>query len=244
MKPLAFRFDWRITLLTVVTLPLLLTLGFWQLNRADEKRDILNQLESRKQLAPVPIDSVSVGTNDLAFLPVQITGTIDQEHMFLLDNRVYNGLVGYDLVVPFAHQQANGEPLWVLVNLGWLQAPNRREQLPELPPLPNGVVTIDVEIYIPPGDAYVLAEQQLEKEWPQVIQTVDVTAIATLLGEGFYPHQLRIIETTHLGLPIDWTAINVTPQKHIGYAVQWFGMALGLVIWFIFASRKKHDDTN
>ena len=33
-----FRFDWKLTLLTTLLLPLLLSLGFWQLDRLDQRR--------------------------------------------------------------------------------------------------------------------------------------------------------------------------------------------------------------
>lgn len=42
--------DWRTTLATAVLLPTLLFLGFWQLDRADEKVALIARMEERRVL--------------------------------------------------------------------------------------------------------------------------------------------------------------------------------------------------
>ena len=37
-------------------------------------------------------------------------------------------------------------------------------------------------------------------------------------------------------LTIDWPVINVTPEKHTAYAVQWFAMALVLLLLYLWRS--------
>ena len=35
---------------------------------------------------------------------------------------------------------------------------------------------------------------------------------------------------------VDWQVVNVSPQKHQGYAVQWFAMAAVLFIFYLLRS--------
>ena len=53
------QLDWKSLLLTAVMLPILVSLGFWQLDRADQKRELLRQFEVRQQLAPEQVVSLN-----------------------------------------------------------------------------------------------------------------------------------------------------------------------------------------
>jgi cytochrome oxidase assembly protein ShyY1 len=91
-------------------------------------------------------------------------------------------------------------------------------------------------VYVAPGEPYLLAEQQLVDEWPQRLQAVDAALIAQLLGEPVFPYPVRLHDDQPDALLAQWAVVNVSPEKHTGYAVQWFSMALALVIIFIFRS--------
>ena len=51
---LHFDLEWRITLFTVVMVPLMFSLGLWQLQRADEKAALASSFEERQQAVASP----------------------------------------------------------------------------------------------------------------------------------------------------------------------------------------------
>jgi len=58
-RRLEFDFEWRITLFTLLLLPLLISLGFWQLQREDEKRALAAAFERQQALPPAPLASLA-----------------------------------------------------------------------------------------------------------------------------------------------------------------------------------------
>ncbi len=245
---LSFSLNHRVTLLSVVMLPILLALGNWQLNRAEEKRTIKKNLALRTQQAPSTIERLDLDS-DLAFTPVILTGTFDNQHNYLLDNRISSGKVGYDVLSPFR----TTEGTWVIVNRGWIEAPALRSVKPKIPAAENfsrfgefedtstienrETISVLASVYVMPGKPFQLEEQDFQNiEWPLVIQVVDPLKLGALLDRDFFKYELRLNAGEIGALKAEWQAINVQPEKHTAYAVQWFAMAAALIIWFIFAN--------
>ena len=91
------------TVATLLLLILLVGLGFWQLERARQKQVLLDQYEGQGEAA-IQIDGAALNsTEGLAYRPAQVTGQFDRRHQFLLDNRVYEGVPGYQVLTPAAH---------------------------------------------------------------------------------------------------------------------------------------------
>ena len=75
MAQLEFDFEWRITLFTLVLLPLLISLGFWQLEREDEKRALAQAFERQQAQPPAPLSSLlGQRPQELAYRPVALRG--------------------------------------------------------------------------------------------------------------------------------------------------------------------------
>ena len=91
----AFRPGQLPTLVVLVLLALLLALGGWQLQRADEKSALLASQEARRQAPAQPIGELERSA-DPAFQRVLLRGYFDAEHSLLLDNRTRDGRVGVE----------------------------------------------------------------------------------------------------------------------------------------------------
>lgn len=228
---LSLNLNSKITLLTLVMLPILISLGRWQLERAEEKREIENLLESRQQQEAVQIEALDPEA-DLRFTPVVLSGRFDEERQILLDNRMYDGQLGYEVLTPFVTD--NGSR--VLVNRGWIKGNMDRRTLPAIPPAGGQQLTRGF-VYVSPGKPFLLKEQVLDAaDWPLVVQAIEVEKFSEVLAEALFPHVVRLEAGAPGGLTIDWQPINQEPEKHIAYAVQWFTMATALVLWFVFAN--------
>ncbi|MGE3297215.1 MAG: SURF1 family protein [Porticoccaceae bacterium] len=220
------RFQWRLNgkllLFSLPLLPIVLGLGGWQLQRADEKRALLATYESRRQHVPVPMAAITAGSDNL-YIRVRIDGVPDVEHQFLLDNRMRGGRAGFEVLTPVALDTGG----WVLVNRGWLPAGATRAQLPDIPPAPTQVRWIGY-LYRVPGKPLVLGREEPAAGWPRVVQQIDRMQLERHLGRALFPDVVRLEASP--GLDTGWMMVNLTPQQHLGYAVQWFALATALAI--------------
>lgn len=230
--------NWKIALVVAITIPFLLKLGFWQLDRAAEKRAI--QSQHHKQMAAPPISVTQLigsldadeGYDQLAFRRVEMSGRFLPEYQALLDNRIEQGQAGYHVYTAFL---AEGDHL-VWVNRGWVRGANDRS----LPAVPTPVDTVDIlaTVYIPPGEQFLLAEDDWGSAWPLRIQVADVVRLNALVnvaqGVDFLPFEVRLEQAMPGGFYVDWAVVSTNPAKHTGYAVQWFAMAIGLLAFWIY----------
>lgn len=238
MTGLRLDLEWRITALTAVLLPLLIGLGFWQLERAGEKAALAAAFDARSRAAPVPVDQAlwRKPPEELAYLPVFASGRFVPGRHLLLDNRIREGRFGYEVVSLLELDNGSGK---VLVNRGWLQGDASRLQLPVIPET-TGRVEVQGHLYVAPGKPYLLAEQQLDGPWPRRLQALEMEklapALTSELGASVAPYPVRIDAGQPGALDVAWQVVNVSPAKHRGYAVQWFTMAAVLLIFFFLRS--------
>lgn len=236
-------------------MPLLLVLGYWQLDRAEHKRHLEQKYNDRIRAAPLSLEQATQ-ERDPAYIRVSLNGKFDNQHLFLLDNKIYQGRVGYEVIAPFIldrrvylewRGQSNQPVDFVWVNRGWLPLGGSREQLPEVPEVlsDQGIVA---SIDIPAGESFVLAEEPFRNSWPEVIQSIDQARMAVRFAEDSNykaaPFMVRLVEGSPGQLQMIWRPINMSPAKHLGYALQWFSMAGALTILYLYVTIKriKEDD--
>ncbi|MCP4597463.1 SURF1 family protein [Neptuniibacter sp.] len=220
-------FKWMLMLAAVLLLPGLVALGFWQLDRADQKERLLQSWSATQLYKTIPDEMAISGQQ---FIAVDLEGFFDRERYFLLDNRVRNGMAGYEVIALFYPR--NGSAL--LVNLGWIEADYDRRILPKVL-LPSGTQKVVGKLK-GINHAFVLDEDLAitERQWPSLIQSLDTERMGDLLQEPVLPLELKIKQPLISGLDLNWPVVSMSPEKHLGYAVQWFAMALvlsGLLLW-------------
>jgi surfeit locus 1 family protein len=231
---LRFEPEWRITLFVLVMVPLMVGLGFWQIQRGQEKSVLAQAWEQRRQQPPSPLSALQgESAESLAYRPVEFTGRFLRDEYFLLDNRTRSGRFGQEVL---GIVQVAGAPLSVIVNRGWLASDPARRALPAVPGVP-GIVTLKGYVYVAPGEPYLLAEEEVGTGWPQRVQAVQmeklVPAVTALTGEPVFPYPVRLDPDSAGALAADWQVVNVSPAKHRAYAVQWFAMAAVLTLFYL-----------
>jgi len=229
-----FRFNWRVTVFSVLCLAGFVRLGFWQLEREVEKRELLAQKAHR--LAVPSLEAANLPEEgDLEGMPVRLVGGY-HEPVLLLDNKVLKGKVGFE-----AHQLFRDDTgLFFLVNRGFVPMGRTREDLPKFPKVNREPSDIRGRIYQPGNQILLLNDQSpLTNEFPIIVQQIDVEKMNAAVGKRIYPFVIRL-EAGQLGaLPRYWPGTVMSPEKHRGYAIQWFSMALAVVIaWLFFSFRK------
>ncbi|WP_273824904.1 SURF1 family protein [Pseudomonas asplenii] len=228
------------TLVVLLLLPVLVSLGFWQLHRGEEKRVLLDSHAQRRMAEPLSVGQFH-DKADPAFRRVRLRGQFDGEHSYLLDNRIRNGRVGVELIQPF-HDQASG--LWLLVNRGWLPWPQRRT--PPSFSTPEQVLNLDAWVYVAPGATFQLHADPADAAWPRLVTAIEPDRLWKELGRDGFAYELRQEPgpgSYETGWPV--VAEGMGPEKHLGYAVQWFAMALALFGLYLYlgwhnAREKQH----
>jgi len=221
-------------LFTAAFFPFLIALGLWQLEREQQKLDAEKVYETRSANEPTDVSSIDWTNPDLNWIAIRATGFFDNTRQLLLDNRILNSVVGYEVISPFYTDDRV-----LLVNRGWIAQGPSRQSLPELG-LTEEQITITGHIYVPDGELMILgAEEAVTDRWPKVIQSVDIQVLSSVMDEAFEPHIVRLDENSTAVLQTNWTAINMRPEVHRAYAVQWFVMASVLMFLYLFFSIRK-----
>ncbi len=226
---LNWQINWPLTVLAALLLPLLVSLGFWQLSRADEKRETSAAFD-RLRAAPIQeLTAQEAGAAD--YTRVSVRGELDNARTLLIDNRIRHGRFGYEVVSPL--RIAGGEA-WVLVNRGWIEGDAGRRSLPVVPAV-NGEVVLRGHLYRDRA-GFELAGGDAGSGWPRVVPHLDFAQLAGELGVELLPFSLRLDADSASALAVEWRIVNQGPAQHVGYAVQWFAMSVALVLAWLFAS--------
>lgn len=213
-------------------LPLLLSLGVWQLNRADEKRALL-ELQGRQQGAETVVLSSTPPdfSETLLYQPIKALGRYDSDHQFLLDNQVNKGKAGYFVLTPFRLREGDTA---VLVNRGWIPLGKNRADLPDIRVEANKI-TLAGRINRFPRIGLALAGAAIPtKTWPSVAQIIDAKVLSRQLGYPLADFQVELDQADAHGYTRVWQEpVVMTPERHTAYAVQWFLLALTLTVLFV-----------
>lgn len=227
--PFKLEFNWKISLFTIVLLPVMVGLGFWQLQRADEKTTIQQSLEQQQALPP--IDLTQLAADDLAdFQQVKFLGRPDHDHIWLVENQVYQGKVGFHLLVPVELQDGR----IFMVNAGWLPASGARGEIPALPELPESALFSGQLRSVRPNRF--LRGELVDAGWPKRILQVNFSVMEKSLGKPLAPWVVQLDAGSPMAQTVHWPAMNMSADKHIAYAVQWFLMAFVLAILWVYAN--------
>lgn len=227
------KFQWQLMpgflLLVCAVLPLTIAAGFWQLDRAEQKRTALQLQDEAAALPPVLL----TGLDEIAksnYTKVYLDGQWS-EAIFMLDNRVRSGRAGYEVLGVL---RSPGLPA-VMVNRGWVDGGLDRNLMPEVEPL-FGTHRVEGYLYRSAQKPIVLAEQQWSGEYPERLQAIDYNLLEQRVGEELYPWTLRINPESPLAFRADWKIERKGPGMHIGYAVQWFLMSFTVILMSLFAN--------
>ncbi|MEO1884982.1 MAG: SURF1 family protein [Methylococcales bacterium] len=223
---------------------LLINLGFWQLDRAAQKRLRLSQQLSATDKAPIRItDQITAITDYGLFRKVSVSGAFDGRQQFLIDNQIKNSQPGYFVLTPFI---ISGQKKAVLVNRGWIKANPLRTQLPDIPITnPKGTITGTLNRF--PSVAIHLAGADIPTATnPSVVQVVNANVLSEKLNYPLHDFQVQLAPEIREGFLRDWDTAEkklMPPEKHEAYALQWFAMALvlTLICFRIFLKKKTNE---
>jgi surfeit locus 1 family protein len=218
---MSFKFLLPATLITIMVV-FLTWLGFWQLDRADEKRAIEKAIEIANTGA-VEITTSLDGLEAKEYYHLRLNGHYLPEKQFIYDNQIVQQTSGYYVLTPFVIDNSNKA---ILINRGFMPWRGQRDKLADIEVLTNNI-QIKIQISLP-VKRMELGESEIGTEFPILLQSLDLADMGSLSGLDFAPVLgLLSLESDH-GFVREWKPYTGSIGKHIGYAIQWFLMALVL----------------
>lgn len=221
---------------------LTVSLGQWQVRRADDKA--AQQLARDAALAAPPVSLDAAGGSGAAALDgrrVTATGVFDAAHTVFLDNRTRNGVAGFHVLTPLRIGN-DVRPQHVLVLRGWIARDVADRE--RLPPLRTPTDTLRVEglaLEDLPQPIVLGSGQQQGADGGRIWQHFDLDAYRRWSGLTVMPVLVRQTSELDDALARDWAQPGSGVDRHRGYAFQWYAMAAvtaGLWLWFVVIRRR------
>lgn len=232
-----------LSLLAMLVAAGLARLGVWQLDRAAYKTELLQRHAARSRLPAVALAALPAVATEAADRPVADQGHYDDHYTFLLDNQVRAGRMGFHVLTLFRTSMGGA----VLVDRGWIPAGSQRNERPLLSP-PRSTV-LRGQVHVPQQAAvhlYTLRYDRLRRL--DYLPALDLPVLAQALRLPLVPYVVRLDPVADDGFVRDWVVVadgRMGPEKHRAYAVQWFGLALAVVvIWLLLLYRHLTDKKN
>ena len=207
---------WWFLIVVIPIVGLCIKAGFWQLDRAHQKEELIRVLTVGESLLTSGSDMLNQqahsGTHQVQLIVYRDTAT----PLSFLDNRIQDRVAGYEV---FTEATSSDGSVRVLINLGWVPGPQRRDELP----------TIEVPavfelkgLWVPITDSYLMSESDTETlgDAQRVQSLTDLIKNNLLSGmvlaDGLLPRNANGPKP------------RLGPETHYGYAIQWFLLALVL----------------
>jgi surfeit locus 1 family protein len=202
----------------------LVSLGFWQLDRADQKRTI----EASIQKANTGVVELIINQNELLnkeYYEVRLQGSYIGDKQFIYDNQIVDQASGYYVLTPFV---LTGQSNAIMINLGFIPWNGRRDQLDDIA-VDSTYREIKIQVSRP-IKRIELKTSDISNQFPVLIQAIDFDVIEEISSTSFVDVIGLLDPSSDDGFVRKWEPYTGSIEKHIGYAIQWFLMALVLGI--------------
>jgi len=207
---------------------LFISLGFWQIERAESKALKMKAFNEMQKSPPIALTNLSP-----AWSRVFVKGFYDSSRQVLIDNQINDGQVGYKIYTPFYFDDKA-----IFVDRGWIPRGKSRSELPDI-----GFQSDRLRIVgslLKPEKEVLAGDDIFTKNWPIVSQTKLPNIIETKFNKNF-SDSVIVLEpgSNFLKEYIPLQPFVISPTKHYGYALQWFTMSMVLFSMFIYAINKE-----
>ncbi|MCL4800359.1 MAG: SURF1 family protein [Burkholderiales bacterium] len=220
------------TVAAIAFCALTVSLGNWQLRRAEEREGAQRQLEARAAGAAVALPTDAVDPAEWAWRRVSARGAYVDAHTILLDNRVLDGRAGFHVVTPL---RLAGTDMHVLVNRGWAPQGRTRADLPRIP-APAGTHTVEGIVVTPPERVFTLGDAA---PTGAVWQHLAPGRYGERTGLAVQPIVLLQTSAADDGLVRRWERPDAGADKNRAYALQWYVFAALALVLYVALNLKR-----
>ena len=233
----ALQASWPLTLLMVAGVALFVILGNWQWTKGNLRERQAAEFAHGSDVAQ------PLGTRLLDEVPrfqrIRVTGKLDPEHQFLLDNRTNGGRPGYEVLTPLSRDTSERD--LILVDRGWVPFSGFREKLPDVSLAGHVEVEVTGRVDNLPveGLASGHAAPDEQAPWPKVTSYPTPMELGQMLRRPVEARILLLDAREPNGYVREWQPPGLTADRHWSYGVQWYAFAvLAIALWVILGFRR------
>lgn len=210
-------------------------LGTWQLQRAQDKQAILEQRSTARQAEPMRLADATEPASQYG-RRVVVSGDYLTERQLLLDNQIWQSAAGYRVWTPLRLDDGR----LVFIDRGWVPRSADRATPPR-PDAPAGRqrVTGLWRSLPEPGMRLAAPDACEQSGWPRVLNYPTAAQVECQYEAPVLAGIVLLDESLPGGFERDWQSVGTPPQRHIGYAVQWYAMALAVLVIFLIMNTKR-----
>ena len=227
------NFKSKILIFAIIFVPITISLGIWQIERANEKKLIIANYDKLLVSAPVALQKNQMLNN---WQPIETTGTYEDTIVYE-DNAINNGKAGFKVY----HLFRNDDGTFIFIHRGFIERNLIKNNLPEVE-IPTEKKSIYGTTLFKQNNTFV---KNIEESDSRIIQEFNASLLIDkypmLKDKYLHPFLFNLdIRDVNKYQPIE-KPVNMTASKHIGYAIQWFGLCAALIILTIYAFRRKGE---
>jgi surfeit locus 1 family protein len=231
-------------------------LSMWQFARADEKAKIIEKFSqvSSPEASNIINNLTKITTTD-EYSVIQLQGYFDYSQTILLSNQYHEHQLGYHVLTPFVikaelNLENNISLQAILIDRGWIKLENleflanydeKRINQKSLYTLSGLIRNSNKNQYII-GDNVSKFSTKNNKEYYQ-IQKINLTD--PVFSKLFTPqlhnkHYLQLLTPSNMGFNLSWQLVNIPPEKHKAYAIQWLLLAITVILLYSYLCYKTY----
>ena len=224
------------TIFTIISILILSSFGFWQVERLVWKRELIEKIENANSssiILELPNEQDKLKT--LAFRKAKLTGVFLNEHEFHITPRSFRGKLGYHINTPFKLKDGR----IILINRGWVVTELKKQEA-RLKSIINDEVTIDVQFRLDKDYTKFTPKSSPEdniwfhKDYENMSKHSGLQLLN--IGADVIGEQNRDV------LPIPSTGEIKIRNDHFEYILTWFGIAIGIFFVYFFGHFRQRAD--
>ena len=227
------NFKSKILIFAIIFVPITISLGLWQIERANEKKVIISNYDKLLVSTPIALQKEQPLDN---WQPIETVGAY-QDLVIYEDNAINSGKAGFKVY----HLFQNGDGTFIFVHRGFIERNLIKNNLPRID-TPVGKKNIKGTTLFKQNNTFV---KNIEESDIRIIQEFNTPVLIKrfpiLKDRYLHPFLFNLdVRDADKFQPIE-KPVNMTATKHIGYAIQWFGLCAALIILTIYAYRRKGE---
>lgn len=227
------NFKSKILIFAIIFVPITISLGLWQIERANEKKVIISNYDKLLVSTPIALQKEQPLEN---WQPIETVGAY-QDLVIYEDNAINSGKAGFKVY----HLFQNGDGTFMFVHRGFIERNLIKNNLPRID-TPLRKKNIKGTALFKQNNTFV---KNIEESDIRIIQEFNTSVLIErfpiLKDRYLHPFLFNLdVRDADKFQPIE-KPVNMTASKHIGYAIQWFGLCAALIILTIYAYRRKGE---
>lgn len=221
-------------LLMLAGVALFSTLGTWQLGRGIAKARVSATAAATNSGPAIALTATTAAPPPMTLVRATITGRYAPDRQLLQQGQSRAQQAGQHVWTPFALRDG----AWVLVNRGWVPASSKGDPAP-----PGGEVTLHGFWRALPEPGLRLGDDAAacpaQKAFPHAVLYPTAGTVACLLGQPVLPGLFLLDPAEQGGFVREWSDTGIPPERHYGYAFQWYALAVAAAVVFVVVNRSR-----